>query len=171
MGIPRRRSRGFLLAGGIFAAFCIFAVATSSHTPPQTATLNDTTNRTATTAPAPEATPQVAGDSTTATEKITTKPAPKPDSKPATVTHTPVSSPVSTPAPAAKPKPAPVKPDLTPTCTNGTYVNSAGNIVCSPESAPSAPAGATAQCRDGTYSFSATHSGTCSHHGGVAVWL
>lgn len=35
----------------------------------------------------------------------------------------------------------------------------------------SAPAGATAQCRDGTYSSSLTHSGTCSWHGGVAVWL
>jgi hypothetical protein len=35
----------------------------------------------------------------------------------------------------------------------------------------SAPPGATARCNDGTYSFSQTHSGTCSHHGGVAVWL
>lgn len=34
-----------------------------------------------------------------------------------------------------------------------------------------APPGATALCKDGTYSFSQTHSGTCSHHGGVAVWL
>jgi hypothetical protein len=58
-----------------------------------------------------------------------------------------------------------------PTCPNGTYVNSAGNTVCSPYSAPSAPGGATAQCVDGTYSFSQTHSGTCSHHGGVAQWL
>ena len=33
------------------------------------------------------------------------------------------------------------------------------------------PPGATALCRDGTYSFSQTHSGTCSHHGGVARWL
>jgi len=33
------------------------------------------------------------------------------------------------------------------------------------------PPGATAQCRDGTYSFSRHHSGTCSYHGGVAVWL
>ncbi len=33
------------------------------------------------------------------------------------------------------------------------------------------PAGATARCKDGTYSFSATRSGTCSHHGGVADWL
>ena len=35
----------------------------------------------------------------------------------------------------------------------------------------SAPPGATARCRDGTYSFSEHRSGTCSHHGGVAVWL
>ena len=33
------------------------------------------------------------------------------------------------------------------------------------------PAGATALCRDGTYSFSQHRSGTCSHHGGVAKWL
>jgi len=35
----------------------------------------------------------------------------------------------------------------------------------------SPPAGATARCRDGTYSFSKHRSGTCSHHGGVATWL
>ena len=34
-----------------------------------------------------------------------------------------------------------------------------------------APPGATARCVDGTYSFSAHHSGTCSHHHGVAAWL
>ena len=33
------------------------------------------------------------------------------------------------------------------------------------------PRGATALCRDGTYSFSKHHGGTCSHHGGVAFWL
>jgi hypothetical protein len=33
------------------------------------------------------------------------------------------------------------------------------------------PAGATARCHDGTYSFSLHHSGTCSYHGGVATWL
>ncbi len=56
-------------------------------------------------------------------------------------------------------------------CTNGTYVNSAGNTVCRPENSPTAPAGATAECVDGTYSFSESRSGTCSHHGGVARWL
>lgn len=57
-----------------------------------------------------------------------------------------------------------------PTCPNGTYTNSAGNVVCSPYSASSVPAGATAKCGDGTYSFSQSRSGTCSHHGGVTVW-
>ncbi len=33
------------------------------------------------------------------------------------------------------------------------------------------PTGATAKCKDGTYSKSHHHSGTCSHHGGVAEWL
>jgi hypothetical protein len=33
------------------------------------------------------------------------------------------------------------------------------------------PPGATARCRDGTFSFSSHHSGTCSHHGGVSEWL
>jgi len=58
-----------------------------------------------------------------------------------------------------------------PSCSNGTYVNSAGNTVCSPYASSSTPAGATAQCVDGTYSFSQSRSGTCSHHGGVATWL
>jgi hypothetical protein len=34
-----------------------------------------------------------------------------------------------------------------------------------------APAGATGQCKDGTFTMSKTHSGSCSHHGGVAKWL
>jgi hypothetical protein len=60
---------------------------------------------------------------------------------------------------------------VAPTCPNGTYVNTYGNTVCSPYSAPSAPAGASAQCVDGTYSFSQSRRGTCSHHGGVSTWL
>jgi hypothetical protein len=56
-------------------------------------------------------------------------------------------------------------------CTNGTYENSSGNIVCKPEESSTVPAGATARCGDGTYSFSEHRSGTCSYHGGVAEWL
>ena len=56
-----------------------------------------------------------------------------------------------------------------PNCTdNGTYVNSRGQTVKRPENCSSTPQGATAQCRDRTYSFSKSRRGTCSHHGGVA---
>lgn len=51
------------------------------------------------------------------------------------------------------------------------YTNSRGNRVQSPTRYNQAPAGATALCRDGTYSFSQSRRGTCSHHGGVARWL
>jgi len=55
---------------------------------------------------------------------------------------------------------------------NNYYTNGDGNMVHSPAySSGGAPAGATAQCRDGTYSFSQHRSGTCSSHGGVANWL
>ena len=37
--------------------------------------------------------------------------------------------------------------------------------------APPDPPNATARCRDGSYSFSARHQGSCSHHGGVAALL
>ncbi len=64
-------------------------------------------------------------------------------------------------------------PDWTTTLsTNTTYSNVNGNTVHSPSySSSGVPAGATAQCGDGTYSFSLHHSGTCSHHGGVSSWL
>ena len=53
------------------------------------------------------------------------------------------------------------------------YTNSQGNRVQSPTRTPDnqPPAGASAQCRDGTFSFSQSRRGTCSHHGGVAKWL
>ncbi|MCJ7449410.1 MAG: DUF3761 domain-containing protein [Bacteroidales bacterium] len=51
------------------------------------------------------------------------------------------------------------------------YTNSKGERVQSPTYYKTAPAGATAECRDGTYSFSRSRRGTCSHHGGVKRWL
>ena len=54
---------------------------------------------------------------------------------------------------------------------NGTYVNSKGEVVKKPENCSAVPEGATAQCRDGSYSFSHSRRGTCSRHGGVAKWL
>lgn len=52
------------------------------------------------------------------------------------------------------------------------YTNSRGQRVHRPVLSPDGPpAGATAQCADGSYSFSQSRRGTCSHHGGVARWL
>lgn len=39
-----------------------------------------------------------------------------------------------------------------------------------PATKGSGPQGATAKCRDNTYSQSRDHRGACSHHGGVATW-
>jgi len=50
-------------------------------------------------------------------------------------------------------------------------VAASGLLAAAAGGASAPPPGATALCRDGTYSFSRTHSGTCSHHGGVARWL
>lgn len=55
----------------------------------------------------------------------------------------------------------------TPSQTN-TYTNVDGNVIESPSDNQS---GATAKCRDGSYSHSQHRSGTCSGHGGVAEWL
>jgi uncharacterized protein YraI len=53
------------------------------------------------------------------------------------------------------------------------YINSGGEWVPSPmwTADGRAPAGSSARCRDGSYSFSRSRRGTCSHHGGVARWL
>ena len=76
---------------------------------------------------------------------------------------------VIAPTPQPTSNPAPVPSDMY--APNGTYTNVDGNEVPSPYKASSAPAGASARCRDGSYSFSQHRSGTCSHHGGVDEWL
>lgn len=50
----------------------------------------------------------------------------------------------------------------TSTATKSAPTSTAGNTD---------PTGASAKCKDGTYSKSAHRSGTCSRHGGVAEWL
>ncbi|RKS77596.1 uncharacterized protein DUF3761 [Motilibacter peucedani] len=43
-------------------------------------------------------------------------------------------------------------------------------IVAAKPMHPRGPGGATAKCRDGSYSHSKHRQGTCSHHHGVARW-
>lgn len=62
-----------------------------------------------------------------------------------------VGTPMAAPTPPPSAMPAPAK--LTPPSTAG------------------AAGAATAKCRDGSMSYSVHHSGSCSHHGGVAQFL
>jgi hypothetical protein len=73
-------------------------------------------------------------------------------------------------APAAPKKAEPNEADLQ---THGHYVNRAGQDVHAPAKSVDGkvPVGASAKCRDGSYSFSKSRRGTCSRHGGVAAWL
>lgn len=60
---------------------------------------------------------------------------------------------------------------------NISVTDNAGNVAKSSGSftvsipGTSVPAGATARCNDGTYSYSKHRRGTCSQHDGVAEWL
>ncbi|HEY2766290.1 MAG TPA: DUF3761 domain-containing protein [Pseudonocardiaceae bacterium] len=89
---------------------------------------------------------------------------------------TPVRVPVHTPAPARTrltvSPPPPAGPAAGSSCDEaGHYINSNGVCVPRPVAAATAPAGVTAKCKDGEYSFSKHRQGTCSGHGGVAQWL
>jgi hypothetical protein len=53
----------------------------------------------------------------------------------------------------------------------GLLIAVALTLLVAAGAAAAPPPGATALCRDGTYSYSKHHSGTCSHHGGVKRWL
>jgi hypothetical protein len=69
-------------------------------------------------------------------------------------------------APQASPEPAPA-PISRPIATAPRRIAPAP---AAKTMAATGPEGATAKCRDGSYSHSQTRSGTCSHHGGVATW-
>ncbi|HAM87971.1 TPA: hypothetical protein DDY55_01375 [Candidatus Falkowbacteria bacterium] len=71
----------------------------------------------------------------------------------------------------AKTKTVTEKPSIdVPLSNDNHYTNVDGNEVHSPAFAPSRPSGASAMCRDGSYSFSQNRRGTCSRHGGVEEW-
>lgn len=121
-----------------------------------------TAEPTTSTSAAPTTEPSTTTTTTAAPPPTTAPPAPVTTAAPAT-TAAPITA--AAPVTTAAPK-APLN------CPNGTYVNSDGVTVCSPYQSPSGPpAGATAKCNDGTYSFSKHRQGTCSGHGGVASWI
>jgi hypothetical protein len=84
--------------------------------------------------------------------------------KPATTAATAAPA-AAVPAPAAAPAAAPAP------STTAAKSATATKSVPTAAASNTDPTGATAKCKDGTYSKSAHHSGTCSSHGGVAEWL
>jgi hypothetical protein len=74
-------------------------------------------------------------------------------------------SPSPSPSPQPSPSPSPI--------ASPTHAAAVAPPVPPPAPDPYAAAkaaGATAVCADGTWSYSKTRSGTCSHHGGVHWW-
>jgi hypothetical protein len=74
-------------------------------------------------------------------------------------------------APAVAPPPASVAPPAASSAPAAAAKPAASSSKSTPASGNTDPTGATAKCKDGTYSKSQQHSGTCSNHGGVAEWL
>ncbi len=124
--------------------------------------------------------------SPTPTDSPTPTVSPTPDETPTpTITKTPTKVPTRIPTrvptkkiiyPTATPIPTKASTAVPTYGSSGlsnddTYINSRGVEVRSPAYSDSVPPGASAICRDGTYSFSQSRRGTCSHHGGVAQWL
>ncbi|MFJ9780622.1 DUF3761 domain-containing protein [Amycolatopsis sp. NPDC101161] len=105
--------------------------------------------------------------------------APSTTDTPTATSEAPVATTAPTQAQAVAPKTTVAKPKAAPKTTTQAepkpaecgadyYRNSDGNCVHRPSDNPS---GATALCKDGTYSYSQHRSGTCSGHGGVRTWL
>ncbi|MFC5062669.1 DUF3761 domain-containing protein [Actinomycetospora atypica] len=120
---------------------------------------------------------------TPSSSPVVPAPAPAPVPAPravAALPPAPVARPIvraATPRPAYAVPAAPRKTAGLPGASSGgnalgsTYTNVDGNQVQRPVAAAAQPAGASAKCKDGTWSFSQHRSGTCSGHGGVASWV
>ncbi|HME73373.1 MAG TPA: DUF3761 domain-containing protein [Myxococcota bacterium] len=76
----------------------------------------------------------------------------------------------STPATPAATAPAPATPKAA-SKSETAATTPAPAAAAAKTSSNTDPTGATAQCKDGTYSHSKHHTGACSHHGGVSQWL
>lgn len=117
-------------------------------------------------------------DAPTSTFSTPTYSVPVTTEAPVTTSEAPVATTAPTQAQAVAPKTTAAKPKAAPKTTQAApkpaecgadyYRNSDGNCVHRPSDNPS---GATAICKDGSYSYSQHHSGTCSGHGGVRSWL
>lgn len=105
---------------------------------------------------APTASPSPAAKS-----KVQAKPA-----KPAV----PAAAPAAKPAVAAKAKPQPGAPPHAVATARPAAKAPAKRPAAAAVANGKGPGGATARCKDNSYSHSASRTGTCAGHGGVAQW-
>lgn len=92
---------------------------------------------------------------------------------PAVASTTP--APTTAPRPSPAPTPQPTAPQPRPAVTAGPPPASTSPRPATASykgrSITADPAGATGQCKDGSYTHATHHSGACSRHGGVARWM
>ncbi|PBC76186.1 uncharacterized protein DUF3761 [Streptomyces sp. TLI_235] len=161
--VPSRRllPAAGLLALALFGTACDPADTTTGTAAPPPAAVSA-----APTAPASSEAPSPAGSPAASPSE-----SPTPSLAPSTAPPTAAApAPARTAAPApvrttAAPRPAPTTAAAHP-CAHHTTGACGWDLGVSPASS-----GETAECNDGTASFSATFSGTCSHHGGVRYWF
>lgn len=175
-GLPMWAQLPVGVVGSLFALGVVtapFADQAASPAPVQIPVTEPSTSTTLVTTTSSSTTPSTSTTSTSTTTSTTvTTVATTTTAAPATAATTPTTAPrvtVTTATTAAVVRTTVAAQPVS--CPNGTYTNTAGNEVCRPYEAPTAPAGASALCKDGSYSFSQTRSGTCSGHGGVSQWL
>ena len=93
---------------------------------------------------------------------------------PAAAAPSPAMAKAAAPAPMAKAAPpapmAKASPPASPAARQ-TAPRLASAKLTQTMSSAGAPAGATAKCKDNSYSLAKGHAGACSRHGGVAAWL
>jgi hypothetical protein len=163
------RLGGYVVAGWVLLFGVVLVAASAAPPVPTTVAQADPapalTVASPAAAPPPVAAPVVA---VAAPAPVVAPPA-VPAVAPASTTPRPVAPRTSHVKPAATRASAP--PASSGSSGGDTYTNVDGNQVERPVAAASQPAGATAKCKDGTWSFSQHHSGTCSGHGGVAQFL
>lgn len=86
----------------------------------------------------------------------------------------PAAAPVAVaPKPAAASAVARTRPTPTPAAARAAApaTRPAATTATTTRASNTDPTGATAQCKDGTYSHAASHRGACARHQGVAKWL
>jgi cytoskeletal protein RodZ len=173
---PRRKrpawKRMLLWVGGAFALLFVVGLIGSIVDPlPRTSVQQPVSPAASQAAASSTATPSTAPTTATLAPDTQAALAPALSTAPTAATAAPAPPTRATTQAAVAVSPTNSSPSQGASCPVGDYRNVDGACIQRPTQAPTAPAGATAKCVDGTYSFSQHRSGTCSGHGGVAAWL